>query len=219
MKKLLYFSFALFVITSCAKKDTFNYPEGTVGHSTIIYFPSVVINGQHLIILQQGDTYNDPGVKATLGGSPITATPSTTVNTNVAGVYNINYVAKNQQGYTASDWRTVVVIGSDVSANDFSGTYTRAATGVTSTWTKTGNGQYIVDNPGGAAVGAGYKVIVVNYQGNKIAIPKQYATDPSGVTGIVSSTSETYNASANPVSYSWVFLAGGYGTGLRTFSK
>ena len=190
-----------------------------MGHSTIIYFPSVVINGQHLIILQQGDTYNDPGVKATLGGSPITATPSTTVNTSVAGVYNINYVAKNQQGYTASDWRTVVVIGSDVSANDFSGTYTRAATGVTSTWTKTGNGQYIVDNPGGAAVGAGYKVIVVNYQGNKIAIPKQYATDPSGVTGIVSSTSETYNASANPVSYSWVFLAGGYGTGLRTFSK
>jgi len=216
--------FSLFLIAglvACNKDDNnFNYPEGTVGHSRIVYFPAVAIKGEHLVILKQGDTYTDPGVTATLNGQPAQFTTSGTVNTAVPGVYNLTYESKNPEGYSASDWRSVVVIGNDVSANDFSGTYLRAATGVTSTWTKIANGVYQVENPGGAAVGAGYNTIVVNYTGNKIKMPKQLATDPSsGSTGIVSTTNETYNATATPPSYSWVFLAGGYGTGVRTFVK
>lgn len=218
ISRIYIFSFFLLIFISCNKKD-FNYPAGTVGHSSIVYFPAVSIKGDRLIIIQQGGTYTDPGVTATLNGKDVTATPSTTVDPNTPGIYNITYTATNQQGYSASDWRTVVVIGNDVTANDFSGTYLRTATGVTNTWTKTGTGQYIVDNPGGAGVGVGYKVVVVNYEGNKIAIPKQLAADPSGVIGVVSSANETYNATANPVTYSWVFLAGGYGTQLRNFVK
>jgi hypothetical protein len=216
--------FSLFLLAgmvSCNKDDNdFNYPEGTVGISKIVYFPAVAIKGEHLIILKQGDTYTDPGVTATLNGQPAQFTTSGTVNTAVPGVYNLTYESKNPEGYAASDWRSVVVIGNDVSANDFSGTYLRAATGVTSTWTKIANGVYQVENPGGAAVGAGYNTIVVNYTGNKIKMPKQFATDPStGSAGIVSTTSETYNATATPPNYSWIFLAGGYGTGSRTFEK
>lgn len=221
MKGFIQYSSVLIILSilSCNKKDNFNYPAGTVGHSSIVYFPAVAIKGNHLIILQQGATFTDPGVTATLNGKAVTAAPSVTVDTNTPGIYNINYTATNPQGYSASDWRTVVVIGNDVAANDFSGTYLRSATGVTSTWTKTGPGQYIVDNPGGAGVGVGYDVIAVNYTGNKIAIPKQIASDPSGTQGVVSSANETYNASANPVTYSWSFLAGGYGTQVRNFVK
>lgn len=190
-----------------------------VGISKITYYPIVATKGDYLMILSQGGTFTDPGVDATVNGEPVTPVITGSVNTAVPGIYGLTYTATNDDGFSASDFRTVVVIGNDVAANDYSGSYIRNATGVTSTWTKTAQGVYNVDNPGGAAVGAGYIVKVVNYTGSKIAIPKQYATDPDGAVGIVSSTSETYNAAATPPQYSWIFLAGGYGTGLRTFVK
>jgi hypothetical protein len=206
--------------TACNKEDNFNYPEGTVGISKIIYYPSVSIKGERLIILNQGEAFSDPGVTSILNGQTVQFTTTGTVDTSTPGVYGLTYTAQNPQGYTSSDWRTVVVIGNDVAANDYSGTYLRAATGVTSSWTKKANGVYVVDNPGGAVVGVGYKVIAVNYTDSKIKIPRQLATDPStGGTGEVSSTNETYFPNASPIKYTWVFLAGGYGTGLRTFTK
>ena len=39
------------------------------------------------------------------------------------------------------------------------------------------------------------------------------------VIGEVSATDETYDASANPPTYSWVIINGGYGNYLRTFEK
>jgi hypothetical protein len=90
----------------------------------------------------------------------------------------------------------------------------RAATGVTSTWTKIGDGIYSVENPGGSA-GVGQTVIAVNYTDTKIAIPHQISAD----FGEVSSANETYSLTPPPPTYTWVFLAGGYGTGPRTFTK
>jgi hypothetical protein len=204
---------------SCNKDSDFNYSEGTVGHSRIIYYPSIQIKGSRLILIHKGDVFTDPGVTAEIKGKPVDFSTSGSVDATTPGVYNLNYEAKNPEGYSASDWRTVVVIGNDIAINDFSGTYLRAATGVTSTWSKTAPGVYTVDNPGGAASGVGYKVIAINYTGSKVTVPRQLATDPTGATGIVSTANETFNATAIPVTYSWVFLAGGYGTGVRTFKK
>ena len=213
IKNLVLSFFAVAALASC-KKDNFNYPEGTVGVSKIIYFPTIAIKGDHLIIINQGATFTDPGVTATLAGAAAQYTTSTTVTTTTGGIFNIVYTASNAQGYKATDWRTVVVIGNDVAANDFTGTYLRAATGVTSTWTKTASGVYSVENPGGAGVGAGLHVIAVNYAGTSIAIPKQDSPD----YGIVSSASESYSTTP-PATYKWVFFAGGYGTSSRTFVK
>lgn len=207
----------------CEKTETFHNTDTQVGHSKVIFFPTVAIQGDRLIVLKQGDTYTEPGVTATLNNQPTQFTTEGTVNTATPGVYEVTYTAKNEEGFSASDWRTVVVIGNDVANNDFSGTYMRYVGGdpfgVTSTWKKIGNGLYEVDNPGGAGVGVGFKVIVANYQGNKIKMPRQIAFDPSSGNKEVSSTNETYSTEANPVQYTWVFLAGGYGTSLRTFKK
>lgn len=210
--------FCVTVLMSCGK-ETVEITDTTVGHSRILFFPSIATKGNKLTIVNQGAAFTDPGAVAILAGQTVTYQTKGTVNTAVPGVYDLSYSAANPEGYSASDFRTVVVIGSDVTANDFSGTYLRAATGVSSIWKKTATGIYEVENPGGAASGKGYKVIVVNYQGNKIKMPKQIAVDPGSGSGTVSSTTETYNAAATPVSYSWVFLAGGYGTALRTFVK
>ncbi len=213
-KNTLLIFFTIGIFYSCNKKDDFNYPEGTVGSSKILYYPSVTINGEHLIIIKQGDTYTDPGVTSLLNGQPTPAPANTTVNTETPGIYNIVYEAKNPEGYSASDWRTVVVLDNEVAANDLSGNYLRAATGVLCTWTKTAAGIYTVENPGGAGVGAGLTVIAVNYSGNKIAIPKQVSAD----FGVVSSSTESYDPTS-PATIKYVFIAGGYGPSVRTFVK
>jgi hypothetical protein len=213
---IVIFAIGVYAMVSCNKKDDFNYPAGTVGISKIVYFPAVSIIGQHLVIINQGGTFTDPGVTATLGSATVTPTITGSVDPTTPGVYNLVYSAADPQGYSASDFRTVVVIGSDVAANDFSGTYLRAATGVTSTWTKDSTGVYTVENPGGAGAGVGLTVTAVNYTGSSITIPQQPSADYGGV---VSSSSETYNATASPVTYSWIFHAPNYGTSLRTFTK
>lgn len=212
LTKYILVAFATILFIGCGKEDVIE-TDTEVGHSRIVYFPSIEINGEHLIILQQGATFTDPGATALLNAKPAEFTTTGTVNTGTAGVYNLVYEAKNAEGFSATDFRTVVVIGNDVAGKDLSGTYLRAATGVTATWTKTANGVYTLENPGGAGVGAGLTVIAVNYTGNKIVIPKQVSPD----FGLVSSGSESYDPATGTIKY--VFFAGGYGTGLRTFVK
>ena len=214
LKSIILSLIVIAAMSACNKSADFNYPAGTVGISKVIFYPSVTINSSRLIIINQGDTYTDPGVTAILNNASTPFTTTGSVNTATAGVYKLLYTASNPQGYTASDWRTVVVIDNSVASNDFSGTYLRAATGVTSTWTKSAKGVYTVENAGGAAVGAGLTLIAVNYTGAKMSIPHQI----SGDYGEVSSASETYTNTA-PIKYSWIFNAGGYGTSLRTFVK
>ncbi|MBE7169805.1 MAG: DUF5011 domain-containing protein [Williamsia sp.] len=214
LKKLLVLSL-LCTGFACNKSDDFNYPEGTVGQSKIVYFPSVAVKGDKLVILQSGTAYTEPGVTALLNGQTVQFTTAGTVDATKAGIYNLTYTARNEQGYTASDWRTVVVIGTDVSTHDYSGTYARyvsgSPNGQTSTWTKRANGVYNVVNPGGAT---GVTATAVNYSGNNIAIPLQITE-----AGPFSSSGGVYNPSANPPRYDWVIINSGYGTAVRTFIK
>lgn len=209
---LMFFSFAAFI--GCAKEENIVSTESEVGSSKIVFFPEIATKGERLIILQQGKAYTEQGAAALLNNKPTDFTTTGSVDVTKPSVYNITYAAKNEQGFSVDDFRTVVVIGSDVDANNFSGKYLRAATGVTSTWTKTAPGIYTVENPGGAATGAGLTVIAVNYTGNKITIPHQDSPD----FGVVSSGSESYSPGP-PATISYAFFAGGYGTAARTFVK
>ena len=216
---------SIFLNSSCNKKDNFNYPPGTVGISKIVYFPSVSTKGTKFFTLIQGATFTDPGVTATLNGDSTAYTTTSSpaaLDPGTPGVYTLTYTAMNPQGFTASDWRMVIVVPASAasdplaSKNDFSGTYLRAATGVTSTWTKIAMGVYTVENPGGASAGVGNLAIAVNFSGNTVSVPLQL--DPY-FGGTVSTSNETYNAGATPVTYSWVFNAPNYGTSLRKFTK
>ena len=223
MKRFFIAAIIVIIAFSSCNKTDFNYPEGRVGRSRIIYYPIVTTQGQQLTIVNQGSTFTDAGAAATVNGQTVQYTTTGSVNTAVPGVYNLTYTAQNPEGYTASSFRTVVVVGNDVASNDFSGTYMRYAGGApfgqTSTWTKTGNGVYTVDNPGGASTGYGYTVTAVNYSGRNVVIPQQIATDPSsGSAGQVSSSVATFSTT-QPLTYSWQFFASGYGTSARTFVK
>lgn len=219
--RLTFLGLAMLLLAACAKEKDPGNDDARVGGSRVVNFPSVQIKGERLIILDQGATYTDPGVTAKLKGQDVQATVTGTVNTATPGIYAINYSATSPDGYSASDWRTVVVISNSaqVTANDFSGTYERD-NGVRVYWTKLARGVYEVDNPGGAGVGVGFKVILVNYDANRIRMPRQMAFDPS-INGLntISSNSEQYNPSTAPISVKYALTAGGYGTQVRNFIK
>jgi Bacterial surface protein, Ig-like domain len=216
---LFFFSLLLLLGISCNKKDDFNYPKDTVGSSKIVYFPLISTNGEKVMAVTQNGTYTDPGATATVNGVAAEFTTDGAVDTGTPGIYTIIYTAKNAEGFSKTDWRMVVVVPTAaandpvVAANDFSGVYLRGATGVTSTWQKVANGVYKVENPGGSS-GVGLYVVVTNYSGTDIEIPDQNAPD----FGEVSSTNASYSVGP-PASYSWIFNAGGYGAGVRSFVK
>lgn len=218
MKKIIQFIVTLAgiaLLVSCAKEETIKASDSTVGGSRIIFFPLLATNGSRLVIIKQGDAYTDAGATASLNGKTNPFITAGTVDPAKPGIYVLNYDTKNTDGFSATDYRTVVVIGNDVTANNFSGTYARyvagAANGQTSTWTKTANGVYTVLNPGGAT---GVSVTAVNYSGNIIAIPFQ-----STSVGPFSSTGGLYNPASMPPSYAWAIVNSGYGTAARQFIK
>lgn len=222
LKSIILSLLVIVAMSACKKSDDFNYPAGTVGISKIIYYPIIKIKGDKIIPVTQGSAFTDPGATAVLNGATISYTTSKTIDaTTTPGVYTVYYTAQNPQGYSASDWRIIIVAPASVasdpvaSTNDFSGTYLRAATGVTSTWTKIATGVYTVENAGGAVSGVGNLTIVVNYAGNTISMPSQ---DDPYYGGTVSTTGAVYTV-GSPSQYSWVFNAPGYGTSKRTFVK
>src|SRR5450755_133664 len=111
-------------IFSCNKYD-FNYPEGTVAGSTIVFFPTITTNGDLTVYLTAGDPFVDAGATAILNADTVNYTTTGTVDPATPGIYNLTYSVSNAQGFAATSWRTVVVIGKDVAGNDYSGTYTR----------------------------------------------------------------------------------------------
>lgn len=204
-------------IMSCNKQD-FDYPEGTVGSSTITNYPILNVAGSYVII-NKGSTYTDPGVTAKEGSNDLKVVTSGAVNANQAGVYTLTYTATNKDGFSASATRSVVVTAPDATAaaNDFSGTYLRSATGQSAVFKKVAPGVYEVSNPGGAAGASGVVVLALNQTGYSLNIPTQMSS-----VGQISSTAATVKqgATAGTIEqFIWKINNSGYGTGDRTFVK
>lgn len=219
MKKyIIYIGMVLTSMTmfSC-NKVSFDYPAGYVGASKITNYPSITLNGATYMAVAKGTTFNDPGASASAGGASIPVVTSGTVNTAVVGVYIVTYTATNTDGFPAAGTRYVAVYSTDATAtaNDFSGTYLRAATGASAVWTKIAPGVYTVNNPGGA-VGVNLQVFLFNPTGNTITIPSQIA---GGAATSSSTESTTPGAPGTLAGYAMKIINPGYGTSVRTFVK
>lgn len=203
------------LISSC-EKDPIISNADMVGTSKVTYYPIITLSGNSIVAIPNGSAFTDPGVHAVAGTTDVPVVTSGLIDAGKDGVYSLTYTATNADGFSSTANRTVVVYTTspEAAANDFSGTYLRPATGVTSTWTKIAPGVYVVQNPGGAAAGTDLIVVAINPSGLTITIPTQRASDGS----ISSSRNEVY-INSNPPTYKWVFLNPTYGTGLRTFVK
>jgi hypothetical protein len=218
MKLILYIVAisSCFLLFGCAKEEDIISTDTQFGHSRITFFPVLTLKGEKYVTVPVGGTYTEAGSTATEGSASITPATSGSVNTTTPGVYTLTYTATNKDGFAVNDTRTVAVYSTDATAaaNDLSGNYLRAATGVTANWTKLAPGVYLIANPGGAATGASLKVIAFNPTGFNVVIPSQISSDGN----VSSSTDFTYINGSKP-SYSLVFNNPGYGPAVRTFVK
>ncbi len=211
----IFFLLSLTVLSGCSKEDDFDYAPDTVGSSRITYFPLLTMKGAAYVAVPLGTAYVEPGVSAMEGTNTIPVTTSGTVNSNVAGVYSLNYSAVNKDGFPATASRNVVVFATDATAaaNDLSGNYARSTNASIATWTKIAPGVYTVFNPGGAP-GTNVTVIVFNPTGFVIDMPSQKIGDGS----TFSSINESYSPGP-PATFSWALVNPGYGPAGRTFVK
>lgn len=96
----------------------------TEGISRITYYPTFKLEGGNLLTYKVGDTYAEPGIQVTEGGTEIAFTTTGTVNTSVPGFYPIRYSAVNKDGFEGSATRVVVVMEPSFPALDLEGTWT-----------------------------------------------------------------------------------------------
>src|SRR4051794_24883545 len=147
--KFLIIVFISVVLVSGCKKTTENVTTKVVEP----HYPTITLNGQEIIRVPVNGSYTETGAvgKDDQTGDTTNLEPiSNDVNLSESGLYTVQYLTKNSDGYETAATRYIAVT-SVVNPVDYSGTYLRAATGAKAIVTKVDNGVYKVQNPGGAA--------------------------------------------------------------------
>lgn len=99
--------------------------DTSAGLTRITYYPVITVLGDATTIVSKGEPYVDAGVYIELEGNDVSNQVVVTgsVNTNVCGIYTINYKSgANADGFFATASRTVIVENAAVTAN-IAGTY------------------------------------------------------------------------------------------------
>lgn len=209
--------------------------DSTTGVSTVTTYPTLELKGDAVINIKKGSTFNDPGVTALEGTTPIETTQSvvgayrggSTLDTNKADTYRITYTGANKDGFKASIVRTVNVVDDGDLVTSISGLYTATTTrngSLTAQYTnmkyvmiwKNDNGTYeISDGIGlyyavGRAYGDGYLARPVIVKANSIP-NNDYNISPF-VVGTFGGAAVMSGLSANPtaktVTFSTVWSSG-----------
>ncbi len=97
------FALTVLLAVSCEEKSK--------DKSWITYYPDLVLEGDATIYVDKGSEFVDPGYTATLNGVDVSdqVVVTSNVNTSVSGVYTITYSITNEDGFSSSATRTVIV--------------------------------------------------------------------------------------------------------------
>lgn len=92
------------MLASCDKET-----EGVTG---VTYYATLQLEGPDRILITAGQPFEDPGYEAELGGEDVTqdVVVTTDIDTNVPGLYTVNYSITNADGFSSSASRTVMVV-------------------------------------------------------------------------------------------------------------
>lgn len=185
----------------------------------VIRYPSILMEGDDPIIIQEGQEFVDPGAKAFLGTDEITEQIETSSNVDINnfGVYNVTYTVSTvnelDQESVVTSLRTVIVAPSNPNTDvDLSGGYTRT-NGAPVVWTKLEDGVYLNDNIGGVVPPsiAVLPVYVFHLDDNSVHVPLQPVPNGYGTLSAVITLTD--------VGYTAVVTNPYFGTGTRTFIK
>ncbi len=184
-------------------------------------YPVLKIKGDQFMTIAKGSTFTDPGIDATIGGSPVQYQTEGTVNATTPGVYKLTYSAVNSDGYSSVVKRWVGVYESNIIGKDYSGVWKRSSNSVLTNWTKDANNQglYVTDNVGGVDLATspafGFDIRIFNIKDSTLVIPLQPAT----IGGELTCTSINLKPSVGNGQASWVVIHINYGPSTRTFNR
>jgi hypothetical protein len=199
---------SLVLLTACEKEETKDV-------STVLRVPVLELNGDEFVSVAVGASYTDAGASYTgEDGQTTTLQPaSNNVNTSAPGLYEVSFAKKSASGIFESEAKRIVAVTYQGNPTDYSGTYLRAATGVSATVTRVAPGLYQVQNPGGAAGHGAVTVYFIETALNRFVGPNQHE-DVGGVGDI-----EIVDIVFTTTGASWRIINPFYGTGTRTFVK
>lgn len=133
--------------------------DSTEGMTDITYYAVLTLEGDATVYVDKGSTYVDPGYSAEMNGEDVTdqVVVVSDVDTSTSGVYTVTYTITNDDGFSSSSTRTVVVTDPndpvegywDTDANSYRW-YSDAATVYGSSYAvliiNNGDGTYYVDD-------------------------------------------------------------------------
>jgi hypothetical protein len=124
MKKIFLFLCASALLSSCTEETS-----GDV--SRVTNYPNFELIGDDVIYVHKGDAFTDPGVIVTEGENEIDYTSAvvgtyrggTTLDTSIEDIYTVTYTATNQDGFSGSATRTIIVADTGDLVNNIAGLY------------------------------------------------------------------------------------------------
>jgi hypothetical protein len=143
--------FLVACISGCTRELT------SEGVSKLTYYVTFQLTNGSFVISPKGTPFADPGYKAMEGPTDVTSKVSVegTVNANAVGYYVLTYNATNNDGYSSSVSRVVIVYDPAAPSTDISGNYlsnvtrispARAFTGLSVTITRVAPGVFYVSD-------------------------------------------------------------------------
>lgn len=109
MRKITFILLIAFaaVVTLVGCKDV-----TTDGVTFITYYPELTLVGDATMYLDKGTAYEEPGYTATLNGEDVSdqVIVDGTVDGYTSGIYTVTYTIYNEDGFSSSATRTVIVL-------------------------------------------------------------------------------------------------------------
>src|SRR5215212_6656923 len=147
IKFLIIILFSFVLHTGCEKTT-----ENVTTKIVEPHFATITLNGEEIVHIPVNGSYTESGAigKDDESGATTNLTPiSNDVDATTPGLYTVQYLTRNGDGYETTSTRYVAVT-SVTNPIDYSGTYVRTTNGVEVIVTKVDDGVYKVQNPGGA---------------------------------------------------------------------
>ncbi len=182
--------------------------------SDITFFADVQIIGDRTIAITEGNTFTDPGAISLINGEEVSFTTAGSVDTNTPGIYNLTYETINDEGFSATAKRTVVVLSSTPSIYDLSGSWART-NGSPATVEQVSDRFYTHDNAGGVTGDNQLRITFYNVDDDLLYIPFTQGASESGISvesldgQVQDSNNFTWNLNASTF----------YGTFTRVFER
>jgi hypothetical protein len=126
-KKGLGLMAVILAFTSCSTEDEIS--------STVTEYPIITVNGDATIFVDEGEAFTDPGAVATIGEEEVPLdiryvgryrgnVYTGTLDTSVADIYTAEYSAVNEDGFTGTATRQIIVANTGDLVNSIEGVYT-----------------------------------------------------------------------------------------------